>query len=81
MAGMWELPELTPQAVDGDEPLLRVRHSITDTDYIVSVYGWASEQVCRSGPIGQWFTPKQRERLALTGLARKILRRLNEKAG
>ncbi len=71
MAGMWELPELAPEAVSGDTPLLQVRHSITDTDYRVGVYA-----ISQAGKAARWFTPKQRDRLALTGLARKILRRV-----
>jgi len=72
MAGMWELPELAPEQVNGDQPLLRVRHSITDTDYRISVFEVASFNA--NG--GKWFTARQRERLALTGLARKILRKM-----
>jgi A/G-specific adenine glycosylase len=76
MAGMWELPELTPQAISSDIPLLQVRHSITDTDYRVSVFAIADERSKRLPDGARWFTAKQCERLALTGLARKVLRRL-----
>jgi A/G-specific adenine glycosylase len=66
MAAMWELPGLAP--------LLRVRHSITDTDYRVAVYAISDTPkiTCEA----RWFTAKQCDRLALTGLTRKILRRL-----
>ncbi len=74
MAGMWELPSLSPESANGDAPLLRVRHSITDTDYRVSVFAIASER--ELDPKARWFTAKQCERLALTGLARKVLRKL-----
>ena len=81
MAGMWELPPLSRDNVNGDVPLLRVRHSITDTDYRVSVYSVGEHRVpedsgSSSEPNAGWFTAKQRERLPLTGLARKILRKL-----
>jgi A/G-specific adenine glycosylase len=72
MADMWELPSLAPEAINGNAPLVRVRHSITDTDYRVTVYA-ISEQSRGIGREARWFTPKQYERLALTGLARKIL--------
>ena len=72
MAGMWELPSLAPEAINGNAPLVRVRHSITDTDYRVTVYA-IPEESRGSGREERWFTPKQYERLALTGLARKIL--------
>ena len=70
MAGMWELPE----GLDGDHastPAFTLRHSITVTDYTVRV--WRDPA---SSPIGGEWTPIYRLRkLALTGLARKILRR------
>ncbi len=75
MAGMWEFPPLARESVNGDAPLLRVRHSITDTDYRVSVFSIPSDQVGDAGS-AKWFTAKQCERLPLTGLTRKILRKL-----
>ena len=74
MAGMWELPALAPEAVNGAAPLLRVRHSITDTDYRVAVYEIPGIGKADKGT--RWFTAKQYERLALTGLANKILRKV-----
>ena len=76
MAGMWELPGLDPDLVNGDEPLLRVRHSITDTDYRVAVYSAHPDKFAHVAAESSWFTRRQRERLPLTGLTRKILRRL-----
>ena len=73
MAGMWELQSLPRESVNGDAPVLRLRHSITDTDYRVSVFSVAAEPADLDG---RWFSRKQWERLALTGLARKILRKL-----
>lgn len=73
MAGMWELPAIAAEAVNGDTPLLRVRHAITDTDYRVTVY--ATSVPGKVTTEARWFTRKQCERLALTGLARKILRK------
>jgi A/G-specific adenine glycosylase len=73
MGGMWELPSLAPEAISGGVPLLRIRHSITDTDYRVAVYAISVEGVAKEA---RWFTPKQCNRLALTGLARKILRKI-----
>lgn len=71
MAGMWELPQM--EHPDGTEAAARFRHSITDTDYEVLVFRAAGLDV--EG--GQRFTAKQWQRLALTGLARKILRKLH----
>src|SRR6201993_3773776 len=68
MAGMWELPEI-PAPGDYTEPFLTVKHSITVTDYTVHV--WPA-----SAPLkGKWWAVDRIPRLALTGLARKILRK------
>jgi A/G-specific adenine glycosylase len=38
MPSMYELPPLPLDAVEGREPILRVRHSITSTNYYVQVF-------------------------------------------
>jgi A/G-specific adenine glycosylase len=68
MAGMWELPEI-PRPGDQGEPLLRVRHSITVTNYTVHVWPVTARLK------GEWCAIDRLPRLALTGLARKILRK------
>ncbi len=42
MPGMLELPPLPLEAVASREPVLRLRHSITDTNYYVEVYSEAA---------------------------------------
>ena len=71
MAGMWELPQLAEAPAEA-APIARLRHSITDTDYQVSVFLVPELNVFDSG----WFTHQQWGRAALTGLARKILSKL-----
>jgi A/G-specific adenine glycosylase len=80
MAGMWELPELA----DGNgaaKPLFTLQHSITVTNYTVQVWhssdGHSSEgQSSEPSRInGKWIPEERLGKLALTGLARKILRR------
>jgi A/G-specific adenine glycosylase len=83
MAGMWELREVSrpdPGAHSGGdarknspsmELLFSVRHSITTTNYTVRV--WRLEDEGRLG--GEWVNARRLRKLALTGLARKILRR------
>jgi A/G-specific adenine glycosylase len=66
MAGMWELPGISDS--DGAEPLFRLRHSITNTDYAVAVFAQPSRR-------GKWVETAELSELPLTGLARKILRR------
>jgi A/G-specific adenine glycosylase len=70
MAGMWELPELA-NGNGASRPLFTVRHSITVTDYTVRVSGG----VAPTGARGKWIPIGQLRRVALTGLARKILRK------
>ncbi len=88
MAGMYELPPLPTDAVAGREPLLRLRHSITNTNYYVQIYARDS---AREGPLDSsllkalpasadalsWHPIPRLPSLPLTGLARKVLRRLN----
>jgi A/G-specific DNA glycosylase len=71
MAGMWELPECT--GVTRRQPQLRLRHSITNTDWTIHVYT-ASQASVRPGQ--KWVLLTQVSRLPLTGLTRKILRRM-----
>jgi A/G-specific adenine glycosylase len=65
MAGMWELPECRTQA---KEPILLLRHSITSTDYSILVFAG------RNQGKGRWVSLSNVERMALTGLTRKVLR-------
>ncbi len=76
MAGMWELPEIGLGELNGDVPLARLRHSITDTDYQIAVFAVPPRDLPGSESAGRWFTCRQWNRLPLTGLTRKILRRL-----
>jgi len=70
MAGMWELPELA--GMNGDaSPFFTVRHSITVTDYTVRVW----RDVALHAVKGKWIPVGRLKQFALTGLARKILRR------
>jgi A/G-specific adenine glycosylase len=75
MAGMWELPQ-THSANSSDAALAKIRHSITDTDYEVLVMNAPAALVSKHDGNARWFTTKQWQKLALTGLARKVLRKL-----
>jgi A/G-specific adenine glycosylase len=70
MPGMWELPEM-PGANGADTPLFALRHSITVTDYTVRVWRAAAP----SRVAGKWIPVQGLGPVALTGLARKILRK------
>ncbi len=69
MAGMWELPEVKVRTTL--PAAFSLRHSITVTDYTVHV------RRCAVPPRtpGEWVALGKLPRLALTGLARKTLRR------
>ncbi len=70
MPGMWELPEIPPPA-EAVTPAFEVKHSITVTDYTVHV--WRSRTSGNGS--GRWVAQSRISKLALTGLARKVLRR------
>lgn len=75
MAGMWELPE-TDAMNSGHAVPAKFRHAITDTDYDVSVLQTSEGCVSEVNGQARWFTRKQWQKLALTGLARKVLRKM-----
>ena len=84
MAGMLELPPLPEEAVGGREPLLRVRHSITNTNYYVQVFAARSarDRSLMKSLVGrkealEWVRTTRLAGLPLTGLARKVLQRLD----
>ena len=79
MAGMWQLPQL--HSAPDIKPLCMVKHSITVTNYTVRVYARDAiepEQLDERtrGWKRQWVSLASASTLPLTGLARKILRRL-----
>jgi len=84
MAGMYELPPLPMDAVEGREPALRVRHAITNTNYYVQVFaprGRHDTALEAAVPATErdrvWVKVRTLEKLPLTGLARKVLQRLD----
>jgi A/G-specific adenine glycosylase len=75
MAGMWELPVYEPkrEPKSAESPEFTVRHAITVTNHVVDVY-------VRSGGArgveGEWVPVREVSERPLTGLTRKVLRRL-----
>ncbi|MGH3430352.1 MAG: A/G-specific adenine glycosylase, partial [Terriglobales bacterium] len=70
MPGMWELPEFALRPAASSRPQFTLRHSITVTDFTVSVV-----RVNSGLRGGRWVPRAEAACLPLTGLARKILRR------
>ena len=84
MPGMYELPPLPQDAVQGREPVLRLRHAITNTNYYVQVFtarGTLDRGLRRAIPAAKsdlhWVRTSRLGELPLTGLARKSLQRLD----
>ena len=69
MAGMWELPEITTPNIS-DQVMFVLRHSITVTDFRVTVVRDNSDLI----ETGNWISISRLNQLPLTGLAKKILR-------
>jgi A/G-specific adenine glycosylase len=84
MPAMYELPPLPLDAVQGREPLLRLRHAITNTNYYVQVFaahGPEDSGLRRAVPAANsdlhWVLTSRLGSMPLTGLARKALQRLD----
>jgi A/G-specific adenine glycosylase len=71
MPAMWELPLLKAPPMK-KAPILKLRHSITTTDYSVLVFAGNG----RAPRHSRWAPLRTAERLPLTGLARKIIRQM-----
>jgi A/G-specific adenine glycosylase len=80
MPGMWELPEVAMRESDQERVELTLRHAITITNYQVRVLRFAEQEANLRFPPGenlrQWTRSSELSTLPLTGLARKVLQRL-----
>jgi A/G-specific adenine glycosylase len=80
MPGMWELPEVTMLDGDHERTEITVRHAITITNYTVRVLRFSEQEASLRfpdrGTARQWVRSTELSGLPLTGLARKVLRRL-----
>jgi A/G-specific adenine glycosylase len=84
MAGMLELPQLSGMRNESfeltEQPVLRVRHAITGTNYYVEVYAMPQRKTVSSIALRkdrlQWVPITELSRRPLTGLARKVLQRI-----
>jgi A/G-specific adenine glycosylase len=84
MPNMWELPSIKEGQESEDMLLLTVRHSITNTNYYVTVYGITmNEQKLLAKDAGErvWVPVLDLLDQPLTGLTRKILKRLRVMPG
>jgi A/G-specific adenine glycosylase len=76
MPGMWELPSLPNNSTNEDDLRFTVRHAIMQVNYVVRVCEFREEDVARlklDGGERRWVSLSQAAEMALTGLARKVL--------
>jgi A/G-specific adenine glycosylase len=84
MPGMWELPPVKDGQEQGGSVLLTVRHAITNTNYYVTVYGLEAgdrNRLARTSGERKWIPLLELHDRPLTGLTRKILKRLRVMPG
>ncbi len=80
MPGMWELPQIDPSEVNPAREVLAVRHAITLTNYYAMIADFSLEELDRisaTKAVREWIAAKDLPALPLTGLGRKVLRRLS----
>jgi A/G-specific adenine glycosylase len=79
MPGMWELPQIDADALGPAREVLAVRHSITQTNYYVTIGEFSEPELEKLSAVRtarRWMPASRLTELPLTGLARKVLRRL-----
>lgn len=83
MPGMWELPQLKEGHELEDAVLLTVRHSITNTNFYVTVYGLNANEQKLLAKAGEraWVPLRELLERPLTGLTLKVLKRLKVMPG
>jgi A/G-specific adenine glycosylase len=80
MPGLWELPSLIDVKVPEKELRLTVRHAIMQVNYSVRIRTILKDDVDAltvAGGVRRWVPLKNAPGMALTGLTRKVLTRLN----
>lgn len=80
MPGMWELPEVNGFDPDSERLLLHIRHSITTTNYYVSILRFEpgeQSSLPKQQVFRKWVKTSELLDLPLTGLTRKVLKRLH----
>ena len=79
MPGMWELPQIDADALSPSREVLAVRHAITQTNYYATIGEFSERELEKLSALRtarRWMTAHRLAELPLTGLARKVLKRL-----
>ena len=78
MPGMWELPALREPAFAEEHLRMNVRHAIMQVNYSVRIRHVTVDDIKEltiAGGERRWVAADEAQRMALTGLARKVLKR------
>jgi A/G-specific adenine glycosylase len=78
MPGLWELPTLINQAGPAEDACMTLRHAIMNVNYVVRVRAVREDDVAALSVTGgerRWVSLGKAGAMALTGLARKVLKR------
>ena len=78
MPGLWELPALL--VVPNGDTRMTVRHAIMNVNYIVRIRDVREDELAEfaaNGGVRRWVPLRDAGGIALTGLTRKVLRRVN----
>ena len=82
MPGLWELPAL--REIPDTSVRMTVRHSIMNVNYVVRIREVLAEELAEltvAGGERRWVPLREASEMALTGLARKVFKRLSVAAG
>lgn len=80
MPGMWELPSISN--IDERVARFTVRHAIMQVNYIVGVCEMDEDELVPKIDNGRrWFSLERASEMALTGLARKVIAKLQARSG
>jgi A/G-specific adenine glycosylase len=78
MPGLWELPAMRDGEADAGHVRMTVRHAIMQVNYVVRICDVGEDEVADvTLPVGEhrWVALAEAGTMALTGLARKVLKR------
>jgi A/G-specific adenine glycosylase len=78
MPGLWELPALRDAEIAPEKVRMTVRHAIMQVNYVVRICAVTDDEVTawsKTDSEKRWVPVGRTDAMALTGLARKVLRR------
>jgi A/G-specific adenine glycosylase len=79
MPGMWELPQIDADALGPAREVLAIRHAITQTNYYATIGEFSERELEKLSAVRttrRWMPASRLTELPLTGLARKVFKRL-----